>query len=42
MYCPQKMLYPYLPEPMRNQETFEWMLRWVESRNRTGESSRLR
>lgn len=22
----QKMLYPYLPEPMRNQETFEWML----------------
>lgn len=26
---PQKMLYPYLPEPMRNQETFEWMLRWV-------------
>lgn len=24
----QKMLYPYLPEPMRNPETFEWMLRW--------------
>ena len=23
----QKMLYPYLPEPMRNQETFEWMLK---------------
>ncbi|KAI7836497.1 hypothetical protein COHA_009645 [Chlorella ohadii] len=22
----QKMLYPYLPEPMRNPETFEWML----------------
>ncbi len=21
------MLYPYLPEPMRNPETFEWMLR---------------
>ncbi|EFN51559.1 hypothetical protein CHLNCDRAFT_59183 [Chlorella variabilis] len=22
----QKMLYPYLPEPMRNPDTFEWML----------------
>ena len=22
----QKMLYPYLPEPMRNPQTFEWML----------------
>ncbi len=22
----QKMLYPYLPEPMRNPETFKWML----------------
>ena len=22
----QKLLYPYLPEPMRNAETFEWML----------------
>lgn len=22
----QKMLYPYLPEPMRNPETFDWML----------------
>ena len=22
------MLYPYLPEPMRNPETFEWMLRY--------------
>lgn len=22
----QKLLYPYLPEPMRNKETFEWML----------------
>lgn len=22
----QQMLYPYLPEPMRNPETFEWML----------------
>lgn len=22
----QKMLYPYLPEPMRNPESIEWML----------------
>jgi hypothetical protein len=22
----QSLLYPYLPEPMRNPETFEWML----------------
>ena len=22
----QELLYPYLPEPMRNPETFEWML----------------
>jgi len=28
----QKMLYPYLPEPMRNPETFEWMLNSPEYR----------
>ncbi len=28
----QKMLYPYLPEPMQNPETFEWMLNNPESR----------
>jgi len=22
----RSLLYPYLPEPMRNPETFEWML----------------
>ena len=29
----QKMLYPYLPEPMRNPETFEWMLNSPEYRS---------
>ena len=29
----QKMLYPYLPEPMRNPETFEWMLNSPEYRD---------
>lgn len=28
----QKMLYPYLPEPMRNPQTFEWMLNTPEYR----------
>ena len=28
----QRMLYPYLPEPMRNPETFEWMLNSPEHR----------
>ena len=28
----QKTLYPYLPEPMRNPETMEWMLSQPEYR----------
>jgi hypothetical protein len=28
----QKMLYPYLPEPMRNPDSIEWMLKTPEVR----------
>ena len=28
----QKMLYPYLPEPMRNPDSIEWMLNTPEVR----------
>jgi hypothetical protein len=28
----QKMLYPYLPEPMRNPQSIEWMLNTPEVR----------